>query len=170
MSYDKGNQTATRAMNIHEQAVVIDGLGGYGFAYLDILAGGIHTTNVTLNMYASEGFEYVLNQIRRYYSLLENDPGKLLLVEEVEDILKAKENKKLGIILGLQNGVALGQDVTLLPILYKLGVRVIQLTYNEVNALGYGCLERKDHGLTSLGAQAVHVMNRLGILRQGNRT
>lgn len=54
--------------------------------------------------------------------------------------------------------------MTLLPILYKLGVRVIQLTYNEANAIGSGCLEPRDNGLTSFGSQLIQAMNRLGIL------
>jgi membrane dipeptidase len=157
-------QISGRARSIHDRAVVIDGLGGYGFAYSDILAGGIHAANVTLNMYACEGFEYVLNQIRRYYAILENDPDRILLVQEAEDILNAKGKGKLGIIFGLQNGIALGQDVTLLPILYKLGVRIIQLTYNEANAIGSGCLEPRDNGLTSFGSQLIQAMNRFGIL------
>ncbi len=33
---------------IHTSSVVIDALGGFGYAYTDILAGGIHATNVTL--------------------------------------------------------------------------------------------------------------------------
>jgi len=158
------NPISAQARSIHDRALVIDGLGGYGFEYSHILAGGIQATHVTLNMYACEGFEYVLNQIRRYYALLENDPDRILLVQQPEDLLEAKGKGKLGIIFGLQNGAALGQDVNLLPILYKLGVRIIQLTYNEANAIGAGCLEPKDNGLTSFGSQLIQAMNRLGIL------
>jgi len=153
-----------RVRNIHKKAVVIDALGGYGFAYSDILAGGIHVTNVTLNMYASEGFDHVLNQIKRYYGLIEMDPDRLLLVEKADDILKAKHEEKLGLIFGFQNACPLGEDITLLSIFYKLGVRIIQLTYNESNALGCGCLEPNDTGLTSFGIQAIQAMNHLGVL------
>jgi membrane dipeptidase len=158
------NEFDEHVRQLHEQAIVIDALGGYGFAYDDILSGGIHTTHVTLNMYAVEGFDYVLNQIRRYYSLLEMQHDHLTLIEKPSDILRAKEEKKLGIIFGFQNGGVLGNDVNLLPIFYKLGVRVIQLTYNEANLIGYGCLETRDEGLTSLGRQVIQVMNRLGML------
>ncbi|HSR12164.1 MAG TPA: membrane dipeptidase [Thermodesulfobacteriota bacterium] len=164
MNNSQTHAMSPRAKNIHDRAVVIDGLGGYAFAYPDILAGGIHAANVSLNMYACEGFEYVLNQVRRYYALLEYDPARLLLVQELEDITKAKEQGKLGIIFGLQNGAALGNDVTNLPILYKLGLRIVQLTYNEVNAIGSGCMEPRDNGLTGFGAQLIQAMNRLGIL------
>ena len=47
---------------------------------------------------------------------------------------------------------------------HSLGVRVIQLTYNERNLLGNGCYERSDDGLSHFGLDAVKEINRLGIL------
>ena len=152
------------SQQLQQEAIVIDALGGYGFAFRDILAGGITATNVTLAMYGSQGMDFLLAEARRYYGLIEMNPGHLLLVEEADDILIAKREGKLGIIFGLQNAMPLGQDVQLLPILYKLGVRVIQLTYSEMNPFGCGCTERNDTGLTSLGVQLVQGMNRLGML------
>ena len=153
-----------RAHAIHQNTAVIDAMGGSAFAFVDILEGGIHVTNVTLNQYPCEGFDHVLNQLRRYYRLFEIYPDKLMLVEKTQDIRKAKEQGRLGVIFGFQNGNVLGNDVTLLPIFYKLGVRIVQLTYNEANLLGCGCLEPKDTGLTAAGAKMIRAMNRLGIL------
>jgi membrane dipeptidase len=153
-----------KVRNFHQKNVVIDALGGSGFPYMDILNAGINALNVTLNMYASEGVDYVFAQIKRYYGLIEMDPARVMLVETIDDIGKAKQDGKLGLIFGMQNGAPLGEDMTLLLILYKLGIRIIQLTYNEANALGCGCLESRDTGLTSLGVQAVQAMNRLGVL------
>ena len=36
-----------RAQSLHEQSLVIDGMGGYGFPFEDILAGDIHATDST---------------------------------------------------------------------------------------------------------------------------
>ena len=63
-----------RGQAIHENTTVIDGLGGSAFAFEDILKGGIHVTNVTLNQYPCEEFDHVLNQIRRYYPKLLTTP------------------------------------------------------------------------------------------------
>lgn len=149
---------------IHKRAIVIDGLGGYGYEYLSILNSGINITNVSLNMFNSERFDYVLKEIRWYFGLIETNVSHIMLIERPEDILLAKKQNKLGLIFGLQNGTALEDDVMLLPILYKLGIRIIQLTYNESNSLGNGCQVTNDTGLTSLGREAVKIMNRLGIL------
>jgi membrane dipeptidase len=167
------SQTET-VQDVHRRAIVIDALGGYGFAYRDILTAGITATTVTLAMYGSQGLDFLLSEARRYYGLMEMDTDRVMLVQEADDILSAKRQGKLGIIFGLQSAVPLGQDVNLLPILYKLGLRVIQLTYNEANAFGCGCTERNDTGLTSLGVQLIQAMNRLGILvdlsHAGHRT
>jgi membrane dipeptidase len=45
-----------------------------------------------------------------------------------------------------------------------MGVRIIQLTYNERNPLGDGCTERTDAGLSDLGLEVIREMNRLGLL------
>lgn len=45
-----------------------------------------------------------------------------------------------------------------------MGVRVIQLTYNERNLLGNGCWERNDDELSHFGSDAVREMNHLSIL------
>ena len=45
----------------------------------------------------------------------------------------------------------------------QLGLRICQLTYNEQNLLGAGCLERHDGGLSQLGRVMVREMERYGI-------
>jgi membrane dipeptidase len=46
---------------------------------------------------------------------------------------------------------------------YNLGQRTSQLTYNGPNRIGYGCLERKDLGLTPFGRSVVTAMNSAGM-------
>jgi membrane dipeptidase len=174
MKGDSMPSISKQAGDIHDKRIVIDGLGGSGFAYLDILAGGVSATHVTLAVYAYDNVNYVLNQISRYYGLIQMASNQVMLVEEVEDIAKAKREKKLGIIFGFQNAAPMGENLALLPIFHKLGVRIIQLTFNESNLFGCGCSEPRDTGLTSLGVQAIRVMNSLGILidlsHTGHRT
>ena len=46
----------------------------------------------------------------------------------------------------------------------SIGIRQIQLSYNELNALGAGSTERVDSGLSDFGVDVVHRMNDLGML------
>jgi membrane dipeptidase len=45
-----------------------------------------------------------------------------------------------------------------------MGFRIIQLTYNERNFIGDGCLEAGNAGLSKVGVAMVKAMNRAGIL------
>jgi membrane dipeptidase len=49
-------------------------------------------------------------------------------------------------------------------VFYKLGVRVIQITYNDLNFVGAGCYERQDVGLSQFGIDLVREMDRLGMI------
>ncbi|HYC13741.1 MAG TPA: membrane dipeptidase, partial [Stellaceae bacterium] len=72
---------------------------------------------------------------------------------------------KLGIIFGCQ-GIAtkIEDDPGLLLILQRLGQRIVQLTYNERSAVGCGCLEVTDTGLTQFGRICIREMNNLGLV------
>jgi membrane dipeptidase len=159
---DLAMTTKEQVQKMHEESLVVDACAPSGMPYLDILAGGINAVVVTLA--SRGGIEPCLDQIKLYYGLIEMAPDRVMLVEEAQDILRAKQEGKFGMIFGFQNASPLGDDSTLLSIFHKLGVRVIQLTYNEANALGYGCMEPNDTGLTGLGIQVVQGMNRLGIV------
>jgi len=52
----------------------------------------------------------------------------------------------------------------MLEILHKLGVRIIQLTYNERNLVGDGCGEPANAGLSNFGRAVIEEMNRLGVI------
>ena len=53
---------------------------------------------------------------------------------------------------------------TCLRLFHTLGVQIVQITYNERNLFGNGCLERTDEGLSHIGLAAIREMNQLGIL------
>jgi membrane dipeptidase len=89
---------------------------------------------------------------------------KVRHVERVADIEDAKRNGQLGVILGVQNSSWIGTQRERIRLLYKLGLRTLQLTYMERNHVGDGCLEPENRGLTNFGMQVVRECNRLGIL------
>jgi membrane dipeptidase len=85
-------------------------------------------------------------------------------VTQVADIHAAKEEKRVEIIFGFQNSSPLEGDLDLVEVFYRLGVRVIQLTYNDLNFAGAGCYERQDVGLSQFGVDLIREMNRLGMI------
>ncbi|HWP37059.1 MAG TPA: membrane dipeptidase [Gemmatimonadales bacterium] len=91
-------------------------------------------------------------------------PDVLMKAQSVSDIRRAKDSGRLGLVYGFQNATMLEGDVTNLEVFYNFGVRIVQLTYNERNLLGDGCLEPANAGLSRHGRDVVARMNELGML------
>jgi membrane dipeptidase len=151
---------------LYRTSLVVDGLvvaPASGQVVKSLLDAGISACNWTVTSHADETVT-AINKIIQFYWLLEQFPGMTLLIERATDFDRAKREGKLGIVLGFQGGTPLGHNPHLVRIFHRLGVRIIQLTYNDGNALGAGCLEPSNGGLTSLGMQIVQEMNRIGVL------
>lgn len=156
------------------KTLIIDALGGHivapepppidGKSYLERLReSGINVVNITLAAH-SDDFDKTLGMMYQYFNLVSAAPDRTLQVETVEDIRTAHREGRIGIIFGSQTGTMVGRDISRWTILHKLGLRVCQITYNERNELGDGCMEPDNRGLTSYGRQAVQEMDRLGIV------
>jgi membrane dipeptidase len=166
MQAKASQQVVNSAPAVYRSTTVIDGLvvaPASGRVVKELLASGISACNWTVTSHRDETL-VAINKIIQFYWLLEQFPDVTLLVEHASDLDRAKREGKLGIILGFQGGSPLGHNVHLVRVFHRLGVRIIQLTYNEANALGAGALESSDSGLTSLGVQAVQEMNRIGVV------
>ena len=83
-----------------------------------------------------------------------------------EDIRRAKRDGKLAIIPGFQDTAHLEDNLEILELFYRLGIRIIQLTYNKGNSVGVGTTERYQDkaGLSYFGLQLVEKLNELGII------
>ena len=55
-------------------------------------------------------------------------------------------------------------DIGLVEVLHTLGLRFMQLTYNNQPLLASGCYEDGDNGLTRMGREVVAEMNRVGMV------
>lgn len=163
-----------RAMDLMHNSIFIDGLCGNiinpeppvieGKTYLDrLIESGITAQSITISSPAAQ-FESVLKEMYSHHNLFDYYPEKIMQINTVEDIEKAHKEKKVGVIFSLQNAAPIGTDFYKWSILSKLGLKVCQLTYNEPNVFGSGCMSDADGGLTFYGKQAVREMNRQGIL------
>ena len=62
-----------------------------------------------------------------------------------------------------QNSLMIGSDVGNLLLWKQMGLMVCQLTYNEKNLAGSGCLELNDDGISQYGKVLVREMARVGV-------
>ncbi|HEU4694595.1 MAG TPA: dipeptidase [Vicinamibacterales bacterium] len=107
--------------------------------------------------------EAAVEDCAKYSRFIAANPAVLVAVLKAEDIRRAKQEGKTAIMLNFQN-CPIGDDLDNLDMFHSMGVRSIQVTYNERNLLGDGSTERTDSGLSDFGIAAVERMNALGIL------
>ncbi len=82
----------------------------------------------------------------------------------VQDIYDAKRDGKIACVFVIEGAAPIENEIDRIDILYGLGVRQLGVTYSESNALGSGCKEDRDGGLTMFGKACVERMNKVGML------
>jgi len=159
-------EAAETARKVYDEAIVIDGLNVSLWSspnvYPSLSLGGVTAINATMAIW--EGFRETLDRLAGWSGRFREHADTLSQGRTADDILQAKADGKTAVFLGWQNASPIENDLDRLLLFYDLGVRVIQITYNERNLLGNGCYERIDDGLSNFGLDAVKIMNELGIL------
>ena len=106
-----------------------------------------------------------LQLIDCFYREIENNHDDILLVTNYNQIKEANRAGKIAAILSIEGGEALEGDLGVLRVLYRLGVRLLTLTWNQRNQIADGIGEsRTGSGLTEFGLKVIDEMNRLGML------
>jgi membrane dipeptidase len=127
----------------------------------NVRASGITAVNLTIGGRNPQG---VFSTMAKWERDLERHPDVLMKIRTVADLETARRQKKLGLIYGFQDGVAIDTDLTRVGMYHAFGLRIVQLTYNVRNMFGDGCLQPENGGLTPLGRQLVEALNAQGII------
>lgn len=114
----------------------------------------------------------VLELIDEYYRQLEANRDLIAPAYRYEDIEKNAAEGKLSALLTIEEGGVLKGSVEVLRNLYRLGVRMLTLTWNFENEIGYPntIVRREDYdpakryGLKPQGIEIVREMDRLGMI------
>lgn len=110
--------------------------------------------------------ERCLEMIDKFYLEIERNSADISLARNYDDIIRNHKEGKLSAVLTIEEGGTIKGQIHNLRNFYRMGVRAITLTWNRVNEIGYPNMEIewRDKGLTTFGEEAVHEMNRLGML------
>lgn len=171
---------AADAWGPYRDAIVIDGLGGPGSLTADSEApltaehvqdtrdsglSCVHITILPVGTTAPDtAFRLATQGLTYWERQIDAHPQAFARVRKADDITAAKQSGRTGIVYGFQDGVAFETDLERLADFQRLGIRVVQPTYNRRNLLGDGCLEPANAGLSRAGVTAIERMNELGIL------
>jgi membrane dipeptidase len=106
-----------------------------------------------------------LDMIDSVYRAVERHPNDLRLATSAADIRRAKKQKKIAALMGIEGGHAIENSLATLREFHRLGVRYMTLTWNNTNDWADAARgEKTHHGLTEFGKDVVREMNRLGML------
>lgn len=108
----------------------------------------------------------VFAQIEAVNKLVEKNPDDLALVRTVDEFNAARNAGKTGVLIGIEGGYAIENDLVLLREFYRAGVRLMTLTHWTATdwADASGDPKPVHGGLTEFGESVVAEMNRLGMI------
>lgn len=113
---------------------------------------------------AARGQARARELIEAFHATMRANATQITHVTTLADIERAQRDGKVAAVMSIENGDALGADPAALDEFYRLGVRMMGLTWNPSNALGDGALGRQHGGLTDLGRAVLRRMEELGIV------
>ena len=188
-------EIAAQARAIHAEAITIDThndiLGQWGTEEINpctgtemkvdipkMVEGGLDMTfpavYVGQGPRTEEGFEAVKEAAMQKFDAIhrvaeEMCPEKVAIAYGTGDVERILAEGKKVYGIGIENGYAIGTDLSLVEQYYDLGTRYITLTHSGHNDIGDSSTPRsgpeEEHGgLSEFGEQVVREMNRLGIM------
>jgi membrane dipeptidase len=179
---------ADHARQLHFSSIVLDthadttqlfGTKDYDFAkrntggsHVDIprmREGGLNALFLSIFIEASiqgpPAIQKALDQIDAIRVTVRDHPQDLLLATSADDVRRAHAQKKIAILMGIEGGHMIGNDIRLIRIYSALGVRYMTLAHFKNDEWADSSTDKPAHnGLTDFGKDVVREMNRQGIL------
>ena len=95
-----------------------------------------------------------------------NETKNAVLANSPNDIFRAKNHDKRAVLLGIENGYAIGHDLANIELFRREGVIYMTLCHNGDNDICDSAVRSKNehNGLSDFGREVVREMNRVGML------
>ncbi|HEU0223800.1 MAG TPA: dipeptidase [Steroidobacteraceae bacterium] len=185
-----GQDFTTRARELHERVITIDShsafpldscgatdlqvdvpkmrMGGLDVAFFVVWIG---QQKRTVSAYA-EAKRRALREFQAIHDAVERCHNEVNMARTPEDVEQIIASGKLALAVGVENGFAIGRELSLLKTYRDLGAAYLGLTHeghndiadsaNPIGALGDGATEHG--GVSEFGERVIAEMNRLGIM------
>ena len=108
---------------------------------------------------------YVTENLERFRRYVENYKG-VSIAYNSQDLIRNKENGVTSVMLAIENGYAIGKDISNLEKFRDMGVRAITLCHNLNNDICDASMDKapEHNGLSEFGVEVIKEMNRLGLI------
>ncbi|UZW14246.1 dipeptidase [Clostridium pasteurianum] len=110
--------------------------------------------------------EYCLAMVDKFYTELKDNDDLIGFVKSYDELINNNNENKLSAFLTIEGGEALNGKLCNLRNFYRLGVRLITLTWNYPNEIGFPNSKKEymERGLTKFGYEVLEEMNRLHMI------
>ncbi|MED5516307.1 MAG: membrane dipeptidase [SAR324 cluster bacterium] len=152
-------------MNNYKTPMIIDGLQYNNWSediFRQMNEGGVSAVHVTICYH--EDFQEMVENVIAWNRLFDEYSDLIFQGRSSDDVLKGANEGRTAIIFGFQNCSPIEDNIGLVEICHQLGVRFMQLSYNNQSLLATGCYEEDDPGITKMGRQVISEMNRVGLV------
>lgn len=147
------------------RVIETDYLPGFIEGGLNVVVSSIYIDSESLPEMA---LRKALDQVSALYAEIDESSDKIVLCKSYADIMEAKNEGKIGIMLSFEGVEPLYNDLNLLRIFYELGVRIVGLVWSRRNYVADGChfsevREGTRGGITDFGVQLIEAAEALGM-------
>lgn len=109
--------------------------------------------------------ELILRTIHVIHDSVLQHPDLAELAVSPDDAYRLEKAGKRAIFIGIENGYAIGNDLTMIQRYYDLGVRYMTLCHTNNNDICDSSTDTLEHnGLSEFGKKVVAEMNRVGMM------
>lgn len=111
--------------------------------------------------------EYIDQLYNHLQESIEKYNNSIQLATNYETLESNQMANNISIFLTLEDGRPIGEDLTRLENLYEMGFRLVTLTWNKENSIGYpNSFDKNDmrKGLKKFGFEVIELMNSLGMV------
>ncbi len=122
--------------------LIVDGLQYCNWSrriFEDMRAGGVTTVHVTISYW--EDFRETVARVVEWNRRFEDFAELIAPVRSADDVRRAQAEGRTGIVFGAQNCSPIEDDIGLVEVVHDLGLRFMQLSYNNQSLLATGCYE-----------------------------
>ncbi len=164
LTFKYNSKVSEEAKRIHKESIIIDNCSfGLENDNWHIAESGLTAVNCTVTA-PTDNIEGAVRNFMLYHSVLASSK-QCIIVNDVQDIKRAKAEGKTGIIFGSQNCefIFSGDIDAAVEIFAKMGLRVMQIAYNHRSFAAEGCYTGDDAGLSNDGVKLIKAMERHGV-------